>query len=281
MGHHGRRARHGPEIAKAALAAGHKVVATGRNTDKVAQAVGESADLLVVKLDVTSPADAEAAVEGCHRPVWPHRCAREQCRELLRGLLRGADAGADGAPAGDEPSRADERHPRRPAGHAQAAFRADHLISSSAGFAGFEFGTAYAASKFGLEGWMEVAAGRGRAVRHPDPHRQPGLLPYRTSHRRVDELRRAPSIDDYDERREQQLAFWNSQNGKQSGDPAKLAQALITLAGQDELPRRFIAGADPSAPPSRRSRCCSSRSTPTVTSRPRWRSKRYAKRLAT
>lgn len=54
----------GTDIAKAALAAGHKVVATGRNTDKVTQAVGESAELLVVKLDVTNPADAEAAVKA-------------------------------------------------------------------------------------------------------------------------------------------------------------------------------------------------------------------------
>ena len=145
----------GLSIAKAALAAGHKVVATGRNTDKVAQAVGDSPDLLVVKLDVTSPADAEAAVKAVDRPVWPYRCAGEQCRELLRGLLRGADAGADGAPAGDEPSRSDERHPRRPAGHAQAAIRPDHLDLVERRSRGFEFGTAYAASKFGLEGWME------------------------------------------------------------------------------------------------------------------------------
>jgi len=40
------------------------------------------------------------------------------------------------------------------------------------------------------------------------------------------------------------MEFWKTQNGKQSGDPAKLAQALITLASQKELPRRFIAGAD-------------------------------------
>ena len=43
-------------IAKAALAAGHNVVATGRNTDKVSNAIGESANLLVVKLDVTNNA---------------------------------------------------------------------------------------------------------------------------------------------------------------------------------------------------------------------------------
>ena len=48
----------GVSIAKVALAAGHKVVATGRNPGKVARALGESANLLVVKLDITSPADA-------------------------------------------------------------------------------------------------------------------------------------------------------------------------------------------------------------------------------
>jgi hypothetical protein len=53
-----------------------------------------------------------------------------------------------------------------------------------------------------------------------------------------------PSIDDYDERRAKQLEFWKGQNGQQSGDPAKLARALITIASQEPPPRRFIAGAD-------------------------------------
>ena len=33
-------------------------------------------------------------------------------------------------------------------------------------------------------------------------------------------------------------------NGKQTGDPAKLARAILTIAGQSPPPRRFIAGAD-------------------------------------
>src|SRR6187397_2782528 len=53
-----------------------------------------------------------------------------------------------------------------------------------------------------------------------------------------------PSIADYDERRAPLLEYWKSQNGKQSGDPAKLARALITIANQEPPPRRFIAGAD-------------------------------------
>src|ERR1700730_16533778 len=54
----------GADIAKAALAAGHKVVATGRNTDKVAEALGKSINLLIVKLDITNPADTESAVKA-------------------------------------------------------------------------------------------------------------------------------------------------------------------------------------------------------------------------
>src|SRR3954462_14559705 len=54
----------GTDIAKAALAAGHAVVATGRNPEKVSQAVGENENLLAVKLDVPDPADATAAIQA-------------------------------------------------------------------------------------------------------------------------------------------------------------------------------------------------------------------------
>ena len=54
----------GVDITRAALAAGHAVVATGRNPDKVSAAIGLHGDLLAVKLDVTEPTDAEAAVSA-------------------------------------------------------------------------------------------------------------------------------------------------------------------------------------------------------------------------
>ncbi len=54
----------GVHFAKAALAAGHAVVATGRRPDAVAKAIGVADDLLVAKLDVTSLAEAEAAVQA-------------------------------------------------------------------------------------------------------------------------------------------------------------------------------------------------------------------------
>src|SRR5579863_4496435 len=52
----------GVEIAKAALAAGHAVVATGRDPAKVLAAIGGHKELLCVKLDVTRLEDAQAAV---------------------------------------------------------------------------------------------------------------------------------------------------------------------------------------------------------------------------
>ena len=53
-----------------------------------------------------------------------------------------------------------------------------------------------------------------------------------------------PSISDYDERRGPLVDYWKAQNGQQSGDPAKLARALVAIADQNPPPRRFIAGAD-------------------------------------
>src|SRR5688500_14070357 len=123
--------------------------------------------------------------------------------------------------------------------------RSGHVvtISSSAGFAGFEYGTAYAAAKFGVDGWMESLApeiepfGIRTTVVNPGFFRTELLTPESTNY--------APaSIDDYTERNAAQREFWDGMNGKQGGDPARLAQALLTLADQEQPPFRFIAGAD-------------------------------------
>ena len=53
-----------------------------------------------------------------------------------------------------------------------------------------------------------------------------------------------PTIDDYAENTKQTVAAWQAMSGTQGGDPAKLAKALVQLAGQDEPPLRWAAGAD-------------------------------------
>ena len=233
----------GLSIAKAALAAGHKVVATGRNPEKVALAVGESENLLVSKLDVTSPADADAAVKSAidrfgRIDVLVNNAAsfyagffEELTPEQMERQLATSLIGPMNVTRAVLPVMRKQRSGRIIS------------ISSSASFAGFEFGTAYAASKFGLDGWMESLQAEVEPFGIQTLTVNPGF--FRTELLTEESTNYAePSIADYDERREQQLAFWNAQNGKQSGDPAKLAQALIALAGQEELPRRFIAGAD-------------------------------------
>src|SRR5439155_450556 len=127
----------GVDFVKAALAAGHAVVGTGRDPDAVAKAVGDLDDLQVVRLDVTSPADAEAAVRAA-----VDRFGRTEL------LTKESMAFAD-----------------RP-------------------------------------------------------------------------------IEDYAGRRAEQLKWWEAQNGRQPGDPAKLARAVVRVAGEQSPPRRFIAGTD-------------------------------------
>src|SRR5450432_977214 len=96
-------------------------------------------------------------------------------------------------------------------------------ISSSAGLVGFEFGSAYAASKFGVEGWMQSLQaevepfGINTIIVNPGFFRTELLTDESTNYGEQ-------HIEDYNERRAQQMEFWKGYNGKQSGDPAKLAQ---------------------------------------------------------
>ncbi len=116
-------------------------------------------------------------------------------------------------------------------------------ISSTAGIVGGEFTSAYAAAKFGLEGWMESLTpevapyGIRTMLVEPGFFRTDLLTPESTSYAK-------PTIDDYRERTKQTVTAWQGMNGLQSGDPAKLATALIQLVGSDEPPLRWAAGAD-------------------------------------
>ena len=142
----------GVDIAKAALSAGHAVVATGRDAAKVAAAVGDHESLLAIKLDVTRPQDAQAAVDaavakfgridvlvnnaGNFFAGFFEELSPEQVRNQLDTLLFGP------------------MNVTRAALPVMRKQRSGLLltISSTAGIAGQMFCTAYAAAKFGIEG---------------------------------------------------------------------------------------------------------------------------------
>src|SRR5829696_6721029 len=235
----------GVDIAKAALAAGNAVVATGRRPEAVEQVVlgGAQDDLLVVKLDVTSPADAEAAVQAAVERFDRIDVLVNNAGNFYAGFFE--EISPEDFRAQIETILFGPMNVTRAVLPVMRAQRSGLVmsISSTAGIVGQEFCTAYATSKFGVEGWMESLTpevapfGIRTMLVEPGFFRTELLTPESTNYAE-------PSIDDYAERTEQTVAAWKSMNGQQGGDPAKLADALVRLAGQDKPPLRFAAGAD-------------------------------------
>src|SRR5688500_3177023 len=233
----------GVDIAKAALAAGNAVVATGRNPDNVAKAVGAADDLLVAKLDVTSRADAEAAVQaavdrfggidvlvnnaasfeaGFFEELTPEQIERQLAVSLIGPM---------------NVTRAVLPVMRRQ--------RSGHIvtISSLAGLAAAEYTSAYAASKFAVDGWMESLAAEIAPFGIHTTVVNPGY--FRTELLSEESTNYAPAtIEDYAERSAAMRELYERTHGKQPGDPAKLARALVAIVEQEQPPFRFIAGAD-------------------------------------
>jgi NAD(P)-dependent dehydrogenase (short-subunit alcohol dehydrogenase family) len=234
----------GVDIAKAALAAGHAVAATARNAESVTAALGEHNDLLALALDVTDPAAAQAAVAatverfgrldvlvnnaGSFQAGFFEEMVPEAFRSQIETTLFG---------------------PVNVTRAALPQLRAQRTglvitISSTAGItSAVEFTSAYATSKFGVEGFMEALApevapfGIKTMLVEPGFFRTELLSPQSTQYAE-------PSIADYADRTAATIEAWRGMNGKQGGDPAKLAGALVELAALDLPPLRFAAGAD-------------------------------------
>jgi NAD(P)-dependent dehydrogenase (short-subunit alcohol dehydrogenase family) len=233
----------GVDIAKAALAAGNKVVATGRSTDKVAAALGQSDNLLIVKLDITKPADAESAVGAAVEKFGRIDVLVNNAANFYAGYFEELTPGQMERQLST--SLIGPMNVTRVVLPVMRKQRSGLIItiSSTAGLTGFEFGTAYSASKFGLEGWMQSLQAEVEPFGIDTITVNPGF--FRTDLLTEESTNFAElTIEDYNERRAKQMEFWRGYNGQQAGDPAKLAQALITIARQEQPPRRFIAGAD-------------------------------------
>jgi NAD(P)-dependent dehydrogenase (short-subunit alcohol dehydrogenase family) len=233
----------GVDIAQAALAAGHAVVATGRSTEAVAGAVGEADDLLVVELDITSLTSAEAAVQaavdrfGCvdvlvnnagnfYAGYFEELTPEQIERQLTTNLVGPMNVTRTVLPV----------MRRQRSGNVVT-------ITSTAGIVGQEFCSAYAASKFGLEGWMESLRfeiepfGIHTTIVEPGFFRTDLLEKESTAYAEL-------SIDDYADRTARIRPAWEAMSGKQGGDPRKLAKALVTVVDEEQPPLRWVAGAD-------------------------------------
>jgi NAD(P)-dependent dehydrogenase (short-subunit alcohol dehydrogenase family) len=233
----------GTDIARHALAAGYRVVATGRNPEKVTEAIGASENLLVAKLDVTRPVEAESAVTTAVERFGNIDVLVNNAGNFYAGFFE--EISPENFRAQIETNLFGPINVTRAVLPVMRRQRSGLVvtISSTGGIVGQAFVSAYSASKFGLEGWMESLApevqpfGIRTMLVEPGFFRTELLTEESTNYPK-------PLIEDYAEKTRETVTAWKGMNGMQGGDPAKLAEALMLLIGRDEVPFRWPAGAD-------------------------------------
>jgi NAD(P)-dependent dehydrogenase (short-subunit alcohol dehydrogenase family) len=233
----------GVDIARAALDAGHAVVATGRDADRVQEAVGAHDNLAAVALDITDPDAAEAAAQVAVDRFGRIDVLVNNAGNFYAGYFENISPAQFRAQM--------ETNFFGPLNVTRAILPIMRLqrggqvitITSTAGLIGQAFCAAYAASKFALEGWMESLRFDLEPYGITTMAVEPGFF-------RTELLVEGSStiwpdliIDDYAERTAQTIEAWKRMNGQQGGDPRKLAHALINLSDSGTLPLRFVAGA--------------------------------------
>lgn len=234
----------GINIAKAALAAGHAVVATGRNTDKVAKALGEHKDLLVVTLDLTKPEDAVIAVRAAVDRFGGIDFLVNNAGVFYAGYFE--EVSPDQYRSQIETNLFGPMNVTRAVLPVMRQQRSGHVvtITSLAGIVGVDFCSAYATSKFALEGWMETLAQDVAPYGIRTTIVEPGFFRTELLVEGVSTIWPDLSIQDYAERTASTIQAWKSMNGTQAGDPAKIGAALVVIASMDNPPARWAAGVD-------------------------------------
>ncbi|MET0404267.1 MAG: oxidoreductase [Cystobacter sp.] len=233
----------GAEIARAALAAGHTVVATGRKPEALTQALGTSERLLTVALDVTVPGQAGEAVKAALARFGRIDVLVNNAGNVMIGALEELSAA--------ELERQFTTNVLGLAAVTRAvlptmrAQRSGHILnmSSVAGLAGFAGASAYCASKFAVEGLSESLAQEVAPLGIHVTLLEPGV--FRTGFLTDASATFSPQvIADYDATVGKARQAWRSGVVEQAGDPPKLAQAVLTLVASAQPPLHFVAGTD-------------------------------------
>jgi NAD(P)-dependent dehydrogenase (short-subunit alcohol dehydrogenase family) len=234
----------GVDITRAALAAGHAVVATGRDANRVRDAIGEHENLLAVALDITDQDAANAAAQAAVDRFGGIDVLVNNAGNFYAGFFEVVSP--EQFRAQMETNFFGPLNVTRAILPVMRAQRSGQVITitSSAGLVGSEFAGAYAASKFALEGWMESLRYDVEPYGITTTIVEPGFFRTELLVEGASSIWPELTVDDYAERTAATIAFWKSMNGQQGGDPAKLAAALVTIAGLEQPPLRWLAGAD-------------------------------------
>jgi len=232
----------GRALAEAVLAAGHKLVATGRDPGQLKSLVGRYGDQIrAVALDVTSEQAATGAVA-----------------EAIKAFGR-LDVVANNAGYGDVCPIEDMRmaefraqvetnlfgvvHVTKAAIPFMREQGSGHILqfSSIGGRTGPIGRAAYAAAKWGVEGFSEVLSKEVGPLGVKVTIIEPGGF-------RTDFAGSSSTIreghPEYDATVGKTARFQRGFNGKQPGDPAKAAAAVLRITGSDNPPLRLILGSE-------------------------------------
>ncbi|MGW4821507.1 SDR family NAD(P)-dependent oxidoreductase [Streptomyces sp. NPDC004227] len=234
----------GADIARQALTAGHQVVATGRRPERVLEALGgEHDNLLTTALDITDSQAAQSAAQAAIARFGRIDVLINNAANFYAGFFE--ELSERQVRAQIETNLFGPMNVTRAVLPVMRAQRSGHIvtISSLAGVVGVDFCVAYSAAKFGVEGFMESLHhdvepfGIHTTIVEPGFFRTELLVDASTTYAEL-------CIEDYAERTAATRKQWESTNGRQAGDPAKLADALLKVAHLDRPPLRFVAGDD-------------------------------------
>jgi NAD(P)-dependent dehydrogenase (short-subunit alcohol dehydrogenase family) len=233
----------GAEIARAALAAGDKVVATGRDREQVARTFADAGErVLAVGLDVTQEPQVHAAIDAALAKFG-----------RIDVLVNNAGYGQLGLFEENEPGDIERQYATNVFGlfHVTRAVlpvmrkqRAGHIfnLSSVGGLISIAGGSIYCSTKFAVEGFSEGLAKEVEQFGIKVTLIEPG--PFRTDFLNDSSVRfGGRAVDGYGPYAAQVRASFVERANKQPGDPVKLAQAVLVLADTEHPPLRFAAGA--------------------------------------
>nr|WP_315402189.1 oxidoreductase [uncultured Duganella sp.] len=231
----------GMEMAKAALAGGDNVVATGRDPGQVVAAVGEHRNLLVHTLDVTDGTSITDAVNNAVARFGGIDILVNNAGYGHLGFFE--ETTAEDARAQFDSNVFGLMQVTRAVLPVMRAARSGLIVnlSSLAGMRGSAFSSLYCASKFAVEGFSEALAEELAPFGIRITIVSPG--PFRTEFLSNKSLQvGSAALQDYTAARDKTRATFEARNGKQAGDPAKLAAAVVQLARHPHPPMRFVAG---------------------------------------
>ncbi len=228
-------------LAEQLLAAGSKVVATARKPEQIADLADKYPDLcLVTPLDVTEQVAIEAAVDAAIQKFG-----------RVDVLVNNAGYGLAGA---IEEATEDEFMPvfetnvfglirvtRELLPHLRSQ-RSGHIVnlSSIGGLIGSPGWGFYNASKFAVEGFSEALAAEMAPLGVHVTIVEPG--PFRTDFLGRSGVEARQRIPDYDSTAGKTRQYFHEQAGKQVGDPARAAAAIITAVEAANPPKHLVLG---------------------------------------